>query len=588
MTSIRHRLGAVLLGGELERLQDSVSIMHDAYLDGPYITTPTNLHRQLSEIDSQLLDLYIGQLGYDIIGGQFAGYGRDTEAERLRVIEEARRLFKYDIITGWGVSTWTNYGFGESIEVEPVDEAAAKVFKEFWDADRNSAVLADDVLAQLSNDTLTDGEIYQVYFVGADGRSTIRVIHTEEIAAIITHPDDSSTKLWYKRVYSEDGDLKELYYPDWRVYYTDRAQLDAARLPDGARTTLNPGTDNMYTYAVIQHVPHNLKRPQKAITTGGFQLRGWPITTSSAPWSRTHKRFREDRATVTSAVAMYVNTLKHKGGSRATDAIKQKLASSLQTSAIGNYESNPAAAAGSTFIQNDAVDLERMPLTTGAQDAKIDGEALFAMANLGLGLFPHYAGAGDAYRLATATAMERPLEMQWSRYQLFWSSQFKIMVKIVLKAYENGGTSATAFGSYDARVSTDRLVEVDLERLSKSVGQLYQNTLIPLLELGAIPDNTVKVITANIWRIVLQALGVADVTDTAADAAFGVDEDYDPEDDEPEQTERATLGESHSPETVRRACPLPECDGDTSLRYPEHKGLLVCVACSRTYDPEVE
>ena len=94
-------------------------------------------------------------------------------------------------------------------------------------------------------------------------------------------------------------------------------------------------------------------------------------------------------------------------------------------------------------------------------------------------------------------------------------------------------------------------------------------------------------ITANVWRIVLQALGVADVSDVAADEAFGVDPDFDPDEDEEDPTaEAARLGESHSAETVQYPCPL--CDGTTALRYPDHKNLLVCVSCSRTFDPEVE
>ena len=165
MPTLLNKIGARLMGAELERLQESVEIIHDAYLDGPYVFPPATLHQRLSEVDSQLLDLYIGQLGYDIVGGRFLGYGLDAIAERLRAVEEGRRLFKYDVITQWGVSTWTNYGFGEAIEIEPVDEKAAVVFDEFWKADRNSAILADDKLSQLSNDTLIDGEIFLLYFV---------------------------------------------------------------------------------------------------------------------------------------------------------------------------------------------------------------------------------------------------------------------------------------------------------------------------------------------------------------------------------------------------------------------------------------
>jgi hypothetical protein len=175
------------------------------------------------------------------------------------------------------------------------------------------------------------------------------------------------------------------------------------------------------------------------------------------------------------------------------------------------------------FLENEAATLERLPMSTGAGDAKTDGEALAWQALLGFGLFPHYAGMGDAYRLATATSMEKPLLMQWSRYQLFWSAQFRKMVRIVLTMKERYG--GASFETYEAEVSTDRLVEVDLTSVSAAVTALFRETLFPAVEAGLIPSETAQRIVAIIWRIALQALGVSDADEVASDEAFGVGED---------------------------------------------------------------
>jgi len=249
---------------------------------------------------------------------------------------------------------------------------------------------------------------------------------------------------------------------------------------------------------------------------------------------------------------MFVQKLKHKGGSRAGASIRTLMQSALSQST--STETNPPAVAGSTFIENEAATLERLPMGTGAGDAKQDGEGLAWMACLGAGVFPHYAGMGDAYRLATASAMERPLEMQFSRYQLFWSAQFRKIVRIVLQYKEK--YTGVKFSTYEAEVSTDRLVAVDLVAVSGAVSQLYRDVVLPLFELNALTPEVVTDITARILRLALQALGITDVDEVASDEAF---EPPEPEEEEapppppvPEEEEPAPAPEEEAIEAIVR------------------------------------
>lgn len=577
---IRNRIGRALLGEEIDRVERAFGLLREAYVDGPYRLPPDELVRQLSEYDSAILQDLVTQLNYDVIGGLSGAL--DHDAERTRSVEEARLLYRYDVLTEWAVHTWTNYGFGENVEIRPVDEAAQKTWKEFWTADRNGRVLAADELHELSETVLVDGELFLAFYASTlDGEATVRPIDTKEIAEIVTDPDDGKAKLFYKRQWVDDkGTQKTMYYPDWRAFFDGTLDRQQAGEDGGlgktlAERVLPRGADradqqNGATTVIMLHIAHNRKRG----------VRGWPITATAAPWSRTHKRFREDRASVAAALAMYVQKIKVKGGSRAVDAVRARLQSALTSTEY--VDNNPPAAPGSTWIENDAAELQRLSMGSGASDAKIDGESLFLMACLGLGLFPHYAGAGDAYRLATATAMEKPLEMQWSRYQLFWSAQFRKIVRIVLQFKEK--YSNARYGTYDAEVSTDRLVEVDLGAISQSLTALFRDALTPYVELGILPDDVAKQIIAATWRIVLQAVGVADATKVLSDDALGIE----PEPAAEREPEETGLMESHLAEEVRRVCPFDDCDSLVALAYPDHKGLLVCAKCARTFDPEVE
>jgi hypothetical protein len=566
---IRGRIGRALLGDEIERLNDSLAVLREAYFDGPYDLPPDELVRQLSEYDSALLYDLVNQIEYETIAG--VGYTLDSDAARIRAVDEARRLYRTDAIVEWAVHTWTNYGFGQDIQIEPVDEAAKEVWDEFWTADRNHAVLAADEIQTLSEDVLTDGDVFQVFFASTlDGESQMRTIDTKEIdGKVITDPGDAKAKLFYKRQWTDaNGKAWTMYYPDWRAFFSgelDKRGTDGKTLAERVlpRNAERADQQNENTVAVVLHSAHNRKKG----------VRGWPITTTAASWSRIHGRFRQDRASAAATVAMFVQKVKTQGGKRAIDGVRNKLRSSM-TAGSDYHDTNPPAPAGSTWLENEAATLERLPMSTGASDAKIDGDSLFLMVCLGLGLFPHYAGAGDSYRLATATSMERPIEMQFSRYQAFWSAQFRKMVRIVLQFKELYG--GAKFSTYDAEVSTDRLVEVDLESLSASLSALFRDTLTPYTEMGAMPMNVTKGILAAVWRIVLQAVGVADATEIISDETMGVES----------PVEATGLAESHEPEEVAHRCPL--CGEGRAFSYSGHAGLLVCAACGKTYDPELE
>lgn len=499
-STLKERVTNYLLGEERQKLQESAQLLYNAYLEGPFSLTPEQLIGQLQEQDSALLYDLVQNLYWESLGT--LGYGRDLLGERNRAIDESRRLWKYNPLAQWMVNLWTNYGFGESVAVTPRDPEAAGVWDEFWTAPRNQTVLAADRAADiLSNWTLVDGDRFLAFFISTlDGECTVRKISTKEIVEIVTDPDDSSIPLFYKRQWTaQDGTATTMYYPDWEALFhdlenpEDSSSLARAKLPRDAKRA---DGQNSNTTVCILHIAFNNKDEES--------LFGWPLLAAGSPWIRSQKKFMEDRLAVASAKAMYVRRAKISGGSRAVDTVVANLRSTL--SATNRVETNPPAIAGSTLVENKAVDTTDFPMRTGAADARIDHEAFAWMALLSGGVFPHWAGMGDAYRLATATAMEAPLQRQFSRYQAFWAAQFRKMVRIVLRA-EEVFTDAL-FETYAAEVNIDKLVEVDLPGMTEALGRVFNLIINPLAMLHAIPTEVVQGMLQATLRVVLQALGV--------------------------------------------------------------------------------
>lgn len=551
MPSLRQKIGEFFLGEERAKLQNAARLLYDAYLDGPFLRSPDQIVSDLKELDPSLLAGLINQISYEQIGGYVSA---ETDAERIRAVDESRRAERYDVITQWVLETWTNFGFGENVSITPNDEAAQAAWREFWDADRNDSILAADEIQNLSRLTLRDGEIFLVYFISTlDGEVTVRLVDTKEITEVVNAPGDT-TPWYYKRVFVENGRTAELYYPDWRAYISGAIRSDA--LKSGARTAdgERPGT-----LVLMQHVAHNKLSGQ----------RGWPRMTAGISWSRAHRKFREDRMAVASTVAMYVNKLKVDGGQRAVDAMRSRIQSALSST---NYsDSNPPAAAGSTWVENRAAELSRLDLGTGASDAKTDGEALAWMSGLAGGLFPHYLGMGDAYRLATATSMETPLLRQFSRYQKFWSAQFRRMARVVLWAAETYGDQK--FETTEVDVSTDRLVETDLPGLVQSLGSAFRDMVTPYVESGVMPTDAAQALLIEAWTLILQAVGVDDPADVISPESMGRTEE--------EDEEAHGLMESHQGHAVAQVCPL--CGHDQALVYEGHGRTFVCAGCLKTY-----
>jgi len=417
MPSIRQRLAGFLLGPEVQAIREAFVIMREGYVRGPYSYQPRDLARDLMELDSHTLTNLIREVGYLQLG-----VGEPNEADRRRAVFESRYLVRSSPLAEYAMWLWTAYGHGQNVDVVADDETAAEVWNEFWAADRNAMVLGARYLQDLSNNVLHDGERFlAMYASKATGKCTIRSLNSLEFVDRIMAPGDATTTVWWHRQWSEVdpghpyGQLHDAYYPDylaflsggpraggeaplgntrgndpnWLGWDLDGKKIEARDLlPQGA---IRADEASSMTFVCVVCVAH------KADENG----RGWPLMTTGHGWVKEHEQFRVNRANVAEARSMFVNELKTKSGSRGVDAVQAQIASTLQRAgSTGDWEQNPPPVSGSTYLGNEAQSLRQLNLDTGASDAKADGESLAWYALLSARIFPHYAGIGDAYRLA--------------------------------------------------------------------------------------------------------------------------------------------------------------------------------------------
>lgn len=457
-----------------------------------------------------LLDL-ITQIEWETIGTR----STRRQAERQRIVEDSQRQWIHNPLYQWAIWIWTNYGFGQQVAVVPEDENAIDVWDEFWMADRNDPVLAADNVQQLSIDALKDGNVFFAYHASdQDGETTVTTVNMDEIVEIITHPRNDQQPIFYKREFTDlPGTSHTWYYPDWLAFFSGiidapfngQTLAEALKVPEKDRTDkMGIDADTLGrrnaagTVTVMQHVNWNRKERD--------DLFGWPLSTAAGPWLRSQRQYMANRLTVSASKAMYVRKMIAKSGSRGVQSVISTIASNLSRNQY--LDRNPPATAGSTLVHNAAIDSEELPMRTGADDAKTDNEMFTWFPSLALGLYPHYAGLGDAYRLATATSMEKPLEMQWDRYRSFWTAQFRRMVRIVLE-FSNMFTG-TKFDTGSV-VTMDRITEIDLDGASSGISRIFSDVFQPALDSGIMNAKTYGAVVQFVVTYFLEALGGNDL-----------------------------------------------------------------------------
>lgn len=181
----------------------------------------------------------------------------------------------------------------------------------------------------------------------------------------------------------------------------------------------------------------------------------------------------------------------------------------------------------------------------------------------------------------TASAMEKPLEMQFSLYRKRLSALFQRMVHIVIEAKRKYG-KLTVVEGYKITISLDRMVEVDVTELTEALSRVWRDVVGQVgIAGGAVPDQVLQNMLVFSLQQALGAMGATNAEEMVNAEMWAAEPEAEPVD-----AAETHLHESHAGELVDATCPL--CAWPRAVLYPDHGGLLVCEGCEKTFDPTVE
>jgi len=403
------------------------------------------------------------------------GSGGITDAQRIEIVSTARRYVVVNPMARQGRNLWTNYGISNGIEYKPTD-AAKDTADKFWTNPKNREIFSSAGQRRLSHMGVTDGELFYAFF-GTGSDTLVRTVDALQVSEIAYAEGDACVPLWYVRKFrTSDGKESFILYPDFRnTDLEDGVTGNGFRISNKGQSVTKDKkdytldlvegiyqTDEMTTNVRIKFNPNS--RMYHWIFDGTGE-RGESVFTSSIDWIKAQQLFMRDRISIMRAIATFAKKIKFKGGQAIANTLKSFFGTS--TTSTDGSETNPKIAAGSTFIGNDAFDMEAVNHDTGAQAAKTDGDMLVVMQGVGLGIFPQYYGAGNLQNYAQANTMEGPMFKQWQAYQENLKSMFKTIFFIAL---ESGGLSGE---DVVVGISMDEIIRRDTPAMLDAMTKVF-------------------------------------------------------------------------------------------------------------------
>lgn len=309
------------------------------------------------------------------------------------------------------VLTQANYVFGQGVEFEGEHEDVDEIIQDFIDDPKNKKELTtQQELIQKEIELTLFGNIFFAFFVDpATGRVRVRTMPMKQITEIITDEDDQKTVLFYKRSWMRGNEQVIKYYPDWGNKNPKKPVqgIDGSKIQSDVKIyhlSVNKLSDMTYGVSEVYSVIN---------------------------WARAYKDFLEDWATIVRAQSKFAWKVTTNKGNKGVSKLKEGLQSSFAKG--GEQENNPAHAPGSTWIQSGGVNMEAMK-HTGPPTKAEDGDKMVHMVSAGSGIFYHYLmGDPSTGNLATAKAMERPMELQFKNRQTLWKDAFQNIYNFVIE-----------------------------------------------------------------------------------------------------------------------------------------------------------
>jgi len=413
-----------------------------------------------------------------------SGYDRDFSRDGLRRISEMVRLMwiKNPLIKR-AVTVQCLYVWAQGVTIRAVHPTVDAVVQETLSDPSNMTVVGDvEAWTRLETELQLFGNLFFVMFQNpSTGRIKIRTIPFDEVLSIIANPDDAQDAHYYLRVwqsstYSAQSGIStptthKAYYPDWR--YT----------PAGGHP------------AYIGDIPV-VESPVYHISTNRLNDMQFGVSEvyAACDWASAYKSFLEKWVTITDSLAMFASRIIGENKKSVTTAVSklQEMLPSLQTN-LANARDAAGNQVGGTWASTRGATYEPIKtsgMTTGMDDAR----RLMLMVCSATGINePYLTGDPSTGNRATATSMERPMELQFTARQGLWRSILTGIVGYIIDAAALAPNGKLANG---ATVETDddgdRIVTLGIDpETGEPISKLVEVKFPPILQ-----HNTLEMINA--------------------------------------------------------------------------------------------
>src|SRR5574343_1228723 len=384
------------------------------------------LEEALSVLETQLQD----QGWIKLFGG-----GKELSKSALNTLYDLGRAYwlKNPLIRR-AVEIQALYVFAQGMTIQADHEPVDVVIQRFLKDRKNyNSISSHQAWMQNERDLALSGNLFFALFTTPEtGRVIVRTIPFYEIAEIVCNPDDFKEPWFYRREFmittfdDTTGNTSERteiqYYPDWKY--------DPDEKPDQI------GSYKVNWDSPVYHVKTNCLPDMKY---------GVSELYSAIDWSQAYKRFLENWGKLTEAYTRFAWGITTKGGQAKVSAAKarmEKLFAKTDPNTDEDLEGTVRTKqlpVGGVFTSTEGVTLNAIR-TQGATTSMEDARRLMLMVASASGI-PEQILTGDPStgNLATAKAMERPLELQFRNRQTFWvDTWWDLCQSVIDQAIEAG------------------------------------------------------------------------------------------------------------------------------------------------------
>lgn len=428
---------------------------------------------------------------------------QEFSREGLRQISAVNRLMalKNPLIKR-GLALRMAYVWGQGVEISARDEDVNDLIQSFLDDPGTKRCLTGAQAREENERALdTDANLFWALFTNPrTGKVKARSIPWDEIADVITNPEDCSEVWYFKRVWYETSTdpITGNYSSRMRtVYYPAIDYRPTGPKPLRVRDQTGEVAEVMWDAPVFH---------MKVGGNKGWKF-GLGVVYAAIDWAQAYKSFLEDWATLVKALSRFAWRLTSKGSKQA--AAKARIAAAPATD---RYTGEPQRA-GATALMTPDMALEAVP-KSGATIDSDSGRPLAAMTASALDL-PVTMLLGDpgvTGARATAETLDSPTERTMELRREAWTETFQAILGYVVAAAvkaPQGPLKGTV--TVDDGVETVELaggVEATLDISWPDIDDLEPAVVIDAITKA---DQTGYLPPLVIVRLLLEALGVKDV-----------------------------------------------------------------------------